>query len=439
MSQQNISKSGVDNRRGFLKKSLATTAALAVGNRVSASNAVGVHVGGSDVLRIGLIGAGGRGTAAAIDALTADPNSEVVAIGDAFADRTGPCLESLLADAGVSSRVKVDPERVFTGFDSYKQVVDSGVDVVLLCTPPHFRPQQLRYAVESGKHVFVEKPVGVDVPGVRNVLESCKIAAEKGLSVLSGLCWRYDLGVLETMRQVQEEKAIGDIVAIESSYNAGTLWHRGDDPKWSRMEYQMRNWLYYTWLSGDHILEQAIHSIDKTAWLLGDASPTRAMALGGRQQRTDPKWGHIWDHFTVFYEYPSGQRVYFTCRQQDGTDVRVDERVLGTEGQALILKNALYDRAGETTWRYRGEKPSMYRLEHQAFFKSIRSGKGMNNGSYMCNSTMIGLMGRMAAYTGKDVTWDEVYNSQERLGPAEYAWGDMPESPVAMPGITEVA
>jgi predicted dehydrogenase len=313
-------------------------------------------------------------------------------------------------------------------------VIDCGVDVVLLATPPHFRPEHLRYAVEAGKHVFVEKPVAVDAPGVRHVEESCRMAAAKGLSIVSGLCWRYDLGVRATMQQILEEKSIGDVIAIESSYNAGTLWHRGDNPDWSRMEYQIRNWLYYTWLSGDHIAEQAIHSLDKTAWLLGDIQPTRAMGMGGRQQRTGDKWGHIYDHHTVFFEYPNGVRVYFTCRQMDNTTPHVDERVLGTNGQADVLGNKTYDKAGKRTWGYRGPKPSMYRVEHQEFFQSIRSGDLINNGAYMCNSTMLAIMGRMCTYTGKTLSWDECYNSNVRLGPTEYAWTDVPEPEVAIPG-----
>ena len=230
---------------------------------------------------------------------------------------------------------------------------------------------------------------------------------------------------------------IGDIVAIESSYNAGTLWHRPEKPEWSRMEYQIRNWLYYTWLSGDHIIEQAVHSLDKTAWLLGDIHPVKAMAIGGRQQRTDPKYGHIYDHFTVFYQYPTGQRVYFTCRQQDNTTTHVDEQVLGTKGQAQILRHHITTKDG-SRWRYRGPKPSMYRVEHQELFNSIREGKPINNGHYMCNSTMIGIMGRMAAYTGKTLSWDECFNSNEILGPDEYSWTDVPEPTVPIPGKVQL-
>jgi myo-inositol 2-dehydrogenase/D-chiro-inositol 1-dehydrogenase len=429
-------------RRRFIQSSAALgTGALAFGGaalRTASADEAGVHASVDESIRVGLVGCGGRGTGAAIDAVAADPQVKLVAIGDAFRDRAEGCLTELKKNEEFASRVQVDEDHIFDGFDNYKQVIDA-CDVVILTTPPHFRPEHFAYAVEQGKHSFVEKPIAVDAPGVRSVMETCKKAKEKNLAVVSGLCWRYDLSVRETMRQILEEKAIGDIVSIESSYNAGTLWHRGNEAdwsRWSRMEYQVRNWLYYTWLSGDHILEQAVHSLDKTAWLLGDIQPTKAMAMGGRQQRTDPKWGHIYDHFTVFYEYPTGQHVYFTCRQQDGTSSHVDETVLGTAGQARILRNQITGNDG-AKWRYRGPKPSMYRVEHQELFKSIRDGKPINNGHYMCNSTMIGLMGRMAAYTGKTLTWDECLASTERLGPTEYTWGDVPEPEVAMPGKTQ--
>jgi predicted dehydrogenase len=424
-------------RRDFLKSSATAAGMAALGTATSARAATGgVHIGADETIRVGLIGCGGRGTGAVINALAADPLAKLVAVGDTFRDRVEQCLQNLRGNEEFGSRVTVDADRTFTDFDNYKQVIDA-CDVVLLATPPHFRPQHLRYAVEQGKHVFVEKPVAVDAPGVRSVIETCRLAKEKDLSIVSGLCWRYDLGVRETMRQILEEKMIGDIVAIESSYNAGTLWHHLEKPDWSRMEYQIRNWLYYTWLSGDHILEQAVHSLDKTAWLLGDIQPTKAMAIGGRQQRTDPKFGHIYDHFTVFYEYPTGQRVYFTCRQQDGTSTRVDERVLGTNGHALILKNTIAPHDGKR-WRYRGPKPSKYLVEQQHLFKSIRDGKPINDGHFMCNSTMIGILGRMAAYTGKTLTWEECFNSQQRLGPEDYAWTDVPEPEIAIPGRTEL-
>ncbi len=390
-------KDSNSTRRQFLSRSVATTAAL--GTLAVPKN---VHAAGSETLKIGLIGCGGRGTGAAVNALGADPDCKLTAIGDTFADRSASCLKTLKESPKVADRVAVDSDHVFTGFDAYKGVIDSGVDVVLLATPPHFRPVQFQYAIEQGKHCFVEKPVGVDVPGVKSVWKTCELAKQKGLAVVSGLCWRYDLGVQATMEQIQQG-AIGDIVSIESSYNTGSLWHRGDKPDWSRMEYQIRNWMYYTWLSGDHINEQAIHSLDKTAWLLGDASPIHAMGIGGRQQRTAKKFGNIFDHHVVFYEYANGVRVYFTCRQQSNCTTFVDETVLGTKGKARILKHRI---TGETKWRYKGPKPSMYHQEHVALYQSIRQGNPINNGHYMTNTNFISIMGRMSTYTGQTLTWE---------------------------------
>lgn len=420
------------SRRNFLKQSLATGTTLAT---LLGANPIAraAHSGADETLRVGLIGCGGRGRGAAIDALSADPNAKLVAVGDAFMDRAKSGLAAIEFEESIADRVQVDEDHTFDGFDNYKQVIDSDVDVVLLATPPHFRPDHLAYAVEKGKHVFVEKPISVDMPGAARVAQTCEEAAAKGLSIVSGLCWRYDLGVRETMKRIADG-AIGDIVAIESNYNSGTLWHRGDKPEWSRMEYQLRNWLYYTWLSGDIIAEQAIHSLDKTAWLLGDQSPVKAMGIGGRQQRTDPKYGNVFDHFTVFYEYPTGQGVYFTCRQQDGCTMRVDETVHGTKGKAEVLANRIWTPDGKE-WRYDGDKPSMYFNEHVEFFKSIRDGKPINNGHYMVNSTRIAHLGRMAAYSGQTTTWEDALADASHLGPDEYGWTDVPEPPVAIPGM----
>lgn len=417
-------------RRQFLQNSAVAAAAL--GTMAFPQVA---HAGGSDILRVGLVGCGGRGTAAAIDALSADPHTELVAIGDTFADRAASCLSTLKETKEVADRVKLTPDRVFSGFDAYKQVIDSGADVILLATPPHFRPAHFAYAVDKGKHCFVEKPIAVDVPGVLSVQKTCELAKQKNLAVVSGLCWRYDLGVRETMKRIQDG-AIGDIKAIESRYNSGTLWHRGREPQWSEMEYQVRNWLYFTWLSGDHINEQAVHSLDKTAWLNGDTSPVQAMGIGGRQQRTDKKYGNIYDHHVVFYEYPNGVRVYFTCRQQDNCSTFVDEIVIGTKGTARILANQI---KGENKWKYKGPKPSMYRVEHEELFKSIRDGSPINNGDYMTNSTMIAIMGRMCTYTGRDMRWEDVVSNTERLGPTQYEWTDVPIETVAIPGSLPVA
>src|SRR3954468_20869719 len=410
-------------RRDFLK----TSTGIAVGATLAGTLVVprAVHAGVSEKMRIGLIGCGGRGTGAAENALNASPENVLVAVGDAFPDFAQASLDKLKRIEACKDRVQVSPDHVFVGFDAYKQVIDSGVDVIILATPPHFRPQHLAYAVEKGKHAFVEKPVAVDAPGVRSIIETCKKAKEKNLAVVSGLCWRYHPAVKETVRRIVEDKATGDIVSIQSTYNGGQLGHRGYDPKWSRMEYQVRNWLYFHWLSGDHICEQAVHSLDKTAWLQGDIHPTQAFGMGGRQQRVQSEFGDVYDHHTVFYEYPNGIRVYFTCRQQNDCTNYVDEVVLGTKGRAQILEFRIDDKNGKRQWQGKKDpKIDMYVIEHQELFNSIREGRPINNGHYMANSTMLAIMGRMCTYTGQTLEWEQCFRSQERLGPIEYAWND---------------
>jgi myo-inositol 2-dehydrogenase / D-chiro-inositol 1-dehydrogenase len=425
-------------RRDFLK----TSTGLAVGATLAGTLAMprAVHAGVSEGLRIGLIGCGGRGTGAAQNALHAHPENVLVAVGDAFADFAQASVDKLRGMEDVTKQVKVEPDHVFVGFDAYKKVIDSDVDAVLLAEPPHFRPEHLAYAVEKGKHAFVEKPIAVDAPGVRSVLDTCAKAEAKQLAVVSGLCWRYHPAVRETMRRITEDKAIGDVVTDESTYIAGTLWHRGDKPDWSRMEYQIRNWLYFHWLSGDHINEQAIHSLDKSAWVQGDVHPMKAFGMGGRQQRTGREYGDVYDHFAVFYEYPSGVRVNFMCRQQADCFSQVEEVIRGTKGTAYI-KSDDWRIEGENPWQFKDDlkKIDMYDLEHVALFNSIRDGKPINNGHYMCNSTMLAIMGRMCGYTGQQLTWDECFNSKQHLGPAEYAWNDnVPQVKVAIPGKTKL-
>ena len=314
-----------------------------------------------------------------------------------------------------------------------KQLIDiKEIDVVLMATPPHFRPMQYRYAVEAGKHIFIEKPVGVDAPGIRSVMETNELAKKKGLSVVSGLCWRYDYGVRETMKRLLDG-AVGEIVAIQENYNTGTLWHRGRKPQWSEMEYQMRNWLYFTWLSGDHNVEQHVHSLDKASWLMGDKPPISATGLGGRQVRTGAQWGNIYDHHAVVYEYANGVKVFSNCRQQSGATSDVEDYIMGSKGRARVLKHRI---EGDQKWRYRGAKPSMYNVEHQELFASIRAGKPLFNGDYMATSSMLAIMGRMTTYTGKTLTWDQCINSKLDLSPTKYEWGDMEMRPVAMPGKT---
>lgn len=399
-----------------------------------------VHAAGSDVLKIGLVGCGGRGTGAAANALKADPQTRLVALADTFSDRLQSSMAALQKQ--FKDRVTVDDEHCFVGFDAYQKLIASGVDVVLLATSPHFRPLHLKACVDAGKHVFCEKPVAVDGSGVQSVLATCELAAKKNLNVVSGLCWRYDHGVRETMKRVLDG-AIGDIVAIQETYNTGTLWHRERKPEWSEMEYQIRNWLYFAWLSGDHNVEQHIHSLDKAAWAMHDQPPVRAWGLGGRQVRTEPHFGDIFDHHAVCYEYANGVRVYSYCRQMAGCYSEVKDIFIGTKGQADILANRIQ---GQTNWRYEGQKPSMYDVEHQELFAAIRAGKTINNGVYMARSTMLAILGRLATYSGKAIGWDEAMRSEIRLAPAKYAMDAAPPTmpdkdgkyPVATPGVTKV-
>jgi predicted dehydrogenase len=398
--------------------------------------ASGVHVAGSDLLRIGLIGCGGRGTGAAGDALKADPHVKLVALGDAFADRLQSSLATLRKDEDVAARVEVPAERCFVGFEAYRQVI-ACADVVLLCTPPHFRPAHLRAAVEAGKHVFAEKPVAVDAPGVRSVLASCERARQKRLSVVSGLCLRYDNGFRATVQRLQGG-AVGDVVALQANDYRGPIWVRARQPGWSDLEWQMRNWYYFTWLSGDFNVEQHVHFLDVCAWVMNDAYPVRAVGLGGRQVRTGPEFGHIYDHFAVTYEYANGVKLFSTCRQMSGCTNDISAHVLGTKGRAVLSegKHGLVIKAAGD-WHYAGPANQMYQAEHAVLFAGIRTGQPVDNGAYMARSTLLAIMGRMAAYTGQSITWEMALNSKEDLTPPHYAW-DAPLSvpPVARPGRT---
>lgn len=418
------------SRRDFLVSS--SVAAAAGGVLAAAAVPRAVHGAGSDILKVALIGCGGRGTGAAVNAMRADPNNRLTVLADVFGDQVEQARQTL--GKQIDAQYAVTTENCFVGFDAYKQVMASDVDVVLLCTPPHFRPMHLKAAIEAGKHVFCEKPVAVDGPGVRSVLETTELARKKNLNLVSGLCWRYDYGVRETMKQIQDG-AIGEIVAIQENYLTGTLWHRGRQPTWTEMEYQLRNWLYFTWLSGDHNVEQHIHSLDKAMWLMGDKPPLKCFGLGGRQVRTGEQWGNIYDHHAVCYEWASGVKCYAFTRQQSGCKNDVDDYVQGTKGRAALLRHEVV--SGDTMWKYRGDKPSMYDVEHVELFKAIRAGQTINNGVYMSYSTLLAIMGRMACYTGKEITWEDALNSQENLSPPKYEFGDIPVPTVAMPGKTK--
>ncbi|MBM79812.1 MAG: oxidoreductase [Planctomycetaceae bacterium] len=423
-----------DDSSSTRRRFLLNTGAAAIATGVM--NLPTVHATGTDTLKLGLIGCGGRGSGAVNNALKADPNVKLVAMADVFSDRLEKSAERLKRLAG--DRFAVDVNHRFIGFDAYRKLLASDVDVVILATPPHFRPEHLQAVVAAGKHAFVEKPVAVDAVGARSVLESCKAAKQKGLSIVSGLMLRYSLAMNETMKRIQDG-AIGRIVTMQANYNIGGLWNVARKPNWSDMEYQLRNWYYYTWLSGDHIVEQHVHGLDLMAWAMQDEYPTKCFSLAGRQSRTGAEFGHIFDHFAVCYEYAGGERCFSFCRQQDGADNDTSHMVFGATGQADLRRNTM---TGGRTWRYsaarNGTKDVPYQLEHDALFRSIRRGEPINNGGYMVKTTMMGIMGRLAGYTGKSVTWEQAWNSKEDLRPERYEFGDLPVPQVAIPGSTKL-
>jgi predicted dehydrogenase len=419
-----------------MKHSTAAIVAGSVASQLVVSRSA--HAAGSDTLRVGLVGCGGRGNGAAVQALRADANTKLVAMGDIFPDAMVQAVKVLGSQKEVAARIDVPSERQFVGWNAYQQVIDSGVDVVLLATPPQFRPLHIQAAIDAGKHVFAEKPVAVDAPGYHKVLAAAKQAKEKSLALCSGLCWRYDNGARASAEQVREG-AVGEIIAIEANYNSsppGKPWPMIREAGWSDMEYQLRNWYWFTWLSGDHIVEQAVHSLDKASWLLGDEAPLTCVGLGGLQARFAPDRGQIFDHHTVVYDYPNGVKLYFNCRQQTGTARDVSVKVYGTKGICEVEKGSIRSRSGESLWRYRGPKNVMHQTEHDELFAGLRSGKFVNDGGFMSHSTMLAIQGRMATYTGQQIAWDKAIESREDLSPAQYAWGPAPKCEVAVPGVT---
>ncbi len=414
------------DRRTFLKTATAagTLAALA-------QFPAGVRAAGGDTLKIGLVGCGGRGTGAAFNALHADPNTKIYAMADAFSDRLQSSLGTIKKK--FPDRVDVPQERQHDGFDGYKKVIDA-CDVILLATPPHFRPIHLKECVAKGKHVFYEKPVAVDAPGVRSVIETAKEAEKKGICFKSGFCYRSDFAKRETIKRIHD-KVIGDVVAIHVNYNTGPIWHRGHKMEWSEMEYQMRNWYYFTWLSGDHIVEQHCHNHDKAAWVMNGEMPIAAVGLGGRQVRTEPKYGNIFDHFSVVYEYASGVKLFSFCRQMKGCTIDVSDHIMCTKGSAQLMEHRI---SGAVNWSYNGPEPDMYDQEHKELFATIRAGQIVNDGLAAAHSTMMSILGRMVCYSGQRIAWKEAIESTIDLSPAKYEWGPHAANPVAKPGVTKV-
>lgn len=412
-------------RRNFLKTSAASAALAALGTNFAFAQ-------GKERIKVGLIGCGGRGTGAARDAMAASPLVDIVAMGDLFKDRLDE-KRGVLSKTGEQNdqpnpQYKVTDDTAFAGFDAYKKVIDSDVHYVILTTPPGFRPDHFRYAVEKGRHVFAEKPVATDPAGIRRFREAGKIADSKKLNVVGGFCFRRDRTHNETIKKIHDG-AIGELVSGNCYYNVGYLWKHDRKPEWSDLEYQIRNWLYYTWLSGDLIVEQNIHRLDITNWVM-KGPPVSAYGMGGRQVRTDPVYGNIYDHFAVEFEYANGAKVTNMCRQIDGTDPRVSEMYYGTKGSA--------DPAAGIKGEKR-EKPDplakAYIKEHADLIEAMTTGKHVNESEALCDSTLTGIMGRMSAYTGKLVTWEQARDSKLDLWPKEpLAFGPFTVPPVAVPG-----
>lgn len=412
-------------RRDFVKRSSVAAAGVSAGLMASGNYA---YAGGTDTIRIGLVGCGGRGTGAANDCVQSSDGVELIAMADLFQDRMEESKEQLKERLGDS--YKVDQERTFLGFDAYQKVLETDIDLVLLATPPAFRPIHLQAAIEAGKHVFMEKPVAVDPTGIRSVMEASEQAEKNGLAIVAGTQRRHDPAYREAMKRIHDG-AIGEVKSGQVYWNQGGLWNHEREPGMSDMEWQLRNWLYFTWLSGDHIVEQHVHNIDVANWALQD-HPVKALGVGGRQVRTDPSYGHIFDHFAIEFEYPSGARIFSMCRQQEGTPSRVGEHLVGTKGTSDGHSKI----EGETSWTYEGEDVNPYVQEHTDLIASIREGEPLNEGQRVAESVLTAIMGREAAYTGQEVTWEDVLNAELSLVPDSFEFGSMPFPEVAAPGST---
>lgn len=388
------------------------------------------YIRGNDTIRVGLIGCGGRGTGAAVNSVDAFEGVEIAAMGDLFRDRLESSKGRLQEEIG--DRLTVTKETSFVGFDAYERVLETDVDYVILATPPGFRPIHIRAALEAGKHVFAEKPVAVDSAGVRSVIESGKLAEQKELALVAGTQRRHDPKYIETIQRIHDG-AIGDLRAAQINRSTGPLWLRERLPGMSDMEWQCRNWYYFTWLSGDHVVEMHIHSIDVINWVF-QTHPVRAVGVGGRQQRIDPSYGHIYDHIGIEYEYPNGARVTCMQRQMEGASSVWAERVVGSEGHADLMNHRI---EGSTNWSFEQENPpNAYVQEHANLIESIRSGNPINESKRVAESTLTAIMAREVAYTGREITWEELLNAEMDLLPPTFAFGSAPFPVVAMPGST---
>jgi myo-inositol 2-dehydrogenase/D-chiro-inositol 1-dehydrogenase len=409
------------NRRNFLK----TTSAAVVGGSLLGGLALerSVFAASDDTLKLGLVGCGGRGSGAANQALSTKGSVKLFAVADAFADSLEKGLANL--KAAKPDRVDVPPERQFVGLDAYKNVINL-CDVIIFATPPGFRPIHFEAAVNAGKHVFIEKPVATDAPGVRRILAAAEIAKQKNLKVGVGLQRHHDPGYIETIKRLHDG-AIGDLVSLRCYWNGTNGRHYIRKPGETEMEYQIRIWYFFTWLCGDHIVEQHVHNLDAVSWMK-QAYPVKAMGMGGRQVRKGPEFGEIWDHHAVEFEYADGSHLFSQCRQMGGCWSSVSEHALGTKGTVDITGSGFLIK-NDSAWRYpTKEKHNAYQIEHDDFFDAIRNDTPYNEAEHGAKSTMMAIMGRMATYTGQMIEWDRALNSQVSLAPSAYTWDATPVS-----------
>lgn len=390
-------------------------------------------------IRVGLVGCGGRGTGAASQALHADDNAVLTAVADIDRSHIDRALGTLGKIHAIGSRVKVEKTNQFLGLDAYQKLIDSGVDVVLLATPPGFRPSMFAASIAAGKHVFCEKPVSTDVPGARSVLKNCEIAKQKNLSVMSGFAWRRSNMLQETFRRVHDG-AIGKLITYYATYYTNPV--KPMPPANTRpsgmsdVEWQIRNWYNFVWLCGDSIVEQAVHNVDKILWAMNDQTPVSCVATGGRS--VPAEGGNIYDHFAANYIFADGTRAFLDNRQMEGCFNDNSDYLLGSEGTCTVGRGTMPHIDGKNTWRWTGRAYDRYQREHDVLFAAIRNNQPVNDGTWMTNSTLAALMGRMAAYTGQQLMWEQVLNSQESLFPEHLEWsGSLEVRPRAIPGVTK--
>ncbi|MDI6401450.1 Gfo/Idh/MocA family oxidoreductase [Balneolaceae bacterium ANBcel3] len=432
------------SRRDFVKASTITAGGLLLSSLPVGASA---FAAGSETLKVALIGAGGRGTGAAFDAIRAGDGIKIVAVADLFQDRLDSCMSQLEQAFGGTDKLDVPQERRFVGFNAYKKAT-AEADIVLLCAPPGFRPDHYEEAVRQGKHVFMEKPVATDAPGIRRVLEAGEIAKQKGLNVVVGLQRRYQNNYREIVRRIRDGQ-VGEILGGQVYWNQGDIWVNNRQPGQSELEYQMRNWYYFNWVCGDHNVEQHIHNIDVASWFLNE-NPISAQGMGGREVRTGKEHGQIFDHHFVEYTYPSGARIASQCRQIPNTFGRVAEDFQATGGFLFTdgAHNAtIHDRQKNLKYNHDGmDDPSPYQQEIIELVESIRKGTVIDDTRIGAEATLSAIMGRMATYTGQVITWDQAMNSQEQLVPKNMDWDTPPPVtpdengyyPVPVPGRTPV-